>query len=81
MRPRPSDSAQIANEIEGVEENVRDGQGALDEGSLLALHLWWIVSSERFPSERPGDGPQRHIRQPKLRSNDRQWKGMMHARP
>ena len=51
----------IAYEMECVEENVRDGQRALDGGSVLALHHRWIVPPERFPSERPGDGPQRHV--------------------
>jgi hypothetical protein len=74
MRPRPSYSALIAYEIEGVEEEIWDRQGALDGSSVLALHRR-IVPPERFLSERPSDRPQRYIQQHTLGSFKRQWKG------
>jgi hypothetical protein len=66
-------SAHIEHEIEGVEENVRDGQEALDRRGVLALHLR-IVPPERFFSNCPSEGPQHHTEQPTLGSFKRQEK-------
>ncbi len=60
-------SSHIEHEINSVKENVRDGQGGLGGGGVLVLQRR-IVSPERFLSERPSDGPQRHIEHPSLGS-------------